>query len=258
MATTLTESSVGGYTEDGIRGTSVFLWSSREKGDVLAEKTFFILFYTSLFLCYMDCFPDWLKRRTSQTYGPGIQEPIPYPVSLIQAGIQSQDNPNTNSQNITDSFLQNYVKALPASTIGTTIIHVIPNNMYDTIDIVAIDMGHTVEVPAFLSFDRPGRLNSPATEIIDQIPEVLLCVNAATVTPTFVGGINQFDLSSLPNFISTGTTAAAYYTCLHYQTVKTNRPFYVWFGMSITGGGSFDPAPNPGALIKISWQVMGR
>jgi len=196
-----------------------------------------------------DCFPNWLKRRNVSRYGPQIEDSVPYPVYQVQPAAISADNPNFTSIGANDSFFNPYAGVIATANIGTTVYQIMPANLYDTIDIVAEDLSHALYIPIFLGFDRPGRL----TTFVQDGQEVN--IYAANAVDTTIAG---FDRSSMFNYLSVGTPQTPWYSCLHYDTLRTNRTFYVWFGQEIATGGNFDPAPAVGAAFKIAWQTKGR
>lgn len=210
-----------------------------------------------------DCFPQWLKNRSRDLFGPQIQDAIPYPVYIAQPPQVDASNPNVSSAEINDSYFNQYagVVASAANAIGLTVYHVNPNNLYDTIDIVALDLGHTVTVPIFLSFIRPGRIVTETPTDSGLSNEVLVAA-CNPITATLAG----FDISSIHNFsgfpqqTANGATINNWYSCLHYESLRTNKPFYVWFGYGTdtNPAHNFDTAPATGAAFKISWQTKGR
>lgn len=192
-----------------------------------------------------ECWPGWLERDTVARLGPGISDVIPYPVYQVQPPVISQENPNGNNLNLNDAFFQCASGIIAGGSVGTTIIHVMPNNVYDTILIMALDTARTVPVPIFLSMDRPGRIT---TETAQQgNPEVSVCV-ATTMT----AALAALDVSSLPTCVQIGQPSTILpYSSLVFSSARSNRSFYLWFGDSVV------PAPT-NAAFKASWLTQGR
>jgi hypothetical protein len=205
-----------------------------------------------------DCWPDWLRRRSNQVFGPGIEDAIPYPVYQVQPPVVSSDNPNVTSSSITPaSVKQSYSHAVATANLDTTIFQINPNNVYDTITCVAFDLNGTLSVPIFLSFDKPGRTNQGI--YVPDGPEAAIWTGCALLVQTVAG----FDLSSLPNWVDENVPPQANqtpYSALYFTTPCTNQPFYLWFnnGTGAVNHPSYDGAPTPGIVFKASWFVRGR
>ncbi len=219
-----------------------------------------------------DCFPPWLQRKTSQQIGPNFPDTISYPVYQDQPSVISADNPNSRSAHVTESFYQSAASQISMDVIDLRLVHVMPNNVYDTINITCFTSPGPAAggsgrimlpaLPIFFSMDRPhGRIVSET--MIGSSQEAFLAVATA---------FDPVDPSALPTCIQMPNNLLGYtnggvilntlgysYTNLVIQTVKTNRPFYFWFSDSIlqlppTLAGPIIPKEN----FKVSWYVQGR
>jgi hypothetical protein len=212
------------------------------------------------------CFPNWLTRMSVQRYGPnGLDNIIPYPVYQVSPPTYSADNANSNSVVKNDAYYQSAAAQIDVAVIDTRIVHIVPNNVYDTINITAfVSPGATagpprtppIGVPLFFSYDRPGRIliETPLAGAVEAF-----VATARVLDPT--------DPSSYPTCIDMPqvmlnlalTAPAAIYTNFLYQTVKTDRAFYFWFGDGIstlpatTGIGGAETMIN----WKATWYVRG-
>jgi hypothetical protein len=208
------------------------------------------------------CWPEWLTRRNRERFGPEYGSDVPYPVYQVQPSILSADNPNATTQGVNEAFFQGAAGRVAIANLDTTIIHVMPKNVYDTINIVCFTSPASAAgpprlpaltgTPVFFSLDKPGRI---ASEVKLSASEEVFVATASVFSPT--------DFSSYPSCIQspnvtpeeTLTNATAIYTSFLYPTVKTNRPFYFWFGDGING---LPVAPATHVNFKVSWYVQGR
>ena len=210
------------------------------------------------------CWPEWLTRRNRDRFGPEYGSDVPYPVYQVQPSILSADNSNTSSQGKNDAYFQGVASTIALANIDTTIIHIMPNNVYDTISIVAFPFPDqtpnananlrvpSFSVPIFFSMDRPGRIT---TETQIQGSQEAMLASASVFSP--------IDPSSFPTCIQVPQTQlnqalnapSAVYTNFLYPTVKTDRPFYFWFGDGIN---TLPAAAITGIAFKASWYVQGR
>lgn len=207
------------------------------------------------------CWPEWLTRRNRDRYGPEYGSDVPYPVFQVQPAVISADNANVSSQVVNEAFFQSVASQIAVGNLDTTIIHVMPMNVYDTINIVCFTSPVSVAgppripsigTPIFFSLDKPGRITS---EVQLQGSQEAFVATATAFNPT--------DPSSFPSCIQQPTVstnpalnaATGIYTNFLYPTVKTNRPFYVWFADGIN---TIPPAPATEVNFKISWYVQGR
>jgi hypothetical protein len=206
------------------------------------------------------CWPEWLTRRNVQRFGPDFQGDIPYPIYQVQPAVLSADNPNTNAQVINDSFYQSAVGQILVSASPTTIVHIMPNNTYDTISIMAFtspafaagpptipDIG----VPIYFSFDRPGRI---VTEQPQQGSPEFQIATANAFDPGDPSGFPTCIVMPQVMLNRALTAPAAIYSSFQFPSVKTNRPFYFWFNDGIATPPQTATAIN----FKASWYVQGR
>lgn len=207
-----------------------------------------------------DCFPPWLKRQVRDAIGPPIPDPLSYPVYQVQPGVLSQSNPNGNQGGllVSDSFFQSFANRIASANVATSVVEVFPNNVYDTVIIVAFDDALTGAklVPIFFSLDKPGRVNAgtmTASSVTWPNPQTE--VNLWTT-----GVFDPSDFSGYPNCVIGQQVGLTNYSTQFFDSVKTNRPFYVWFSDNdgTGGGGHRTPLPAGNAAFKISWYVRGR
>lgn len=198
-----------------------------------------------------DCFPPWLQRNTSRRLGPTIDEAIPYPVYQEQEAILSDDNPNSPSLNISDSYFKSIAGTIITGQVATRIIEIIPRDLYDTVVIMAFDNNPIVAnkrgFPIFLSMDRPGRIVT--ADLIAGNPEAKLCISTAFDAADFSSYPTAIAVSQLFQIAGANAVIA---TNLTYPTPKTNRPFYVWFSDTTPPGNTIAVA------FKITWYLQGR
>jgi hypothetical protein len=206
-----------------------------------------------------QCFPDWLIRDSVQRYGPGYTNIIPYPVFIAQNPIYSANNGNSNSVFKNNAYYQSAAGQIAVANVATSIVEIVPNNVYDTIDIIAfVSPGAppALGVPIFFSMDKPGRATNGAAikTPIQSSVEAFLYTGTAAFDPADPSGYPT--CIQLPQvMLNLGLTApAAIYTNFLYSTVLTDRPFYLWFNDGIA------TAPAGGTTInfKTSWYVTGR
>lgn len=210
------------------------------------------------------CWPDWLTRKTRDRFGPEYGSDIPYPVYQVQPSILSANNSNTSTQGKNDAYFQSVASQILLGNLDTEIIHVMPNTVYDTISIIAFpfpdqtpNVNANLRVPSFstpifFSMDRPGRITTEA--LIQGSQEAFLAT--ATV-------FNPNDPSSFPTCITLPgeqlnqalNAPSAAYTNFLFPTVKTDRPFYFWFGDGIN---TLPAAAITGICFKATWYVQGR
>lgn len=214
-----------------------------------------------------DCFPDWLKRKSSQQIGPNFQDVIPYPVYQEQPPVISSENPNSRSAHVNDSFYQSAAGQIAMNLVDTRLIHVMPNNVYDTINVIGFTSpvaaagpprsAMSPALPVFFSMDRPGRIITEA-QIGGSQEAFLATCNAFDPTivsdyPTCIQMPNNLLGYSAAGVIL--TTLAYSYTNLIIQTVKTNRPFFFWFSDALA---ILPLTANAIQNFKVSWWVQGR
>lgn len=210
----------------------------------------------------MDCFPRWLQRITAQRYGPNFQGDIPYPVYQVQPAVLDANNPVSSSIMADDAFYQSVSGQIALNVLPNRIVHIQPMNVFDTITVCAFSAPAgavgpptvpDIAPPIFFSFDKPGRITSEAP--------IQGSVEA------FLGTANAFDpndFSSYPNCVIVPPTElngalnkiAVAYTTAFIETVKTNRPFYVWFNDGIATPPNGTSATE--VCFKIAWYVQGR
>jgi len=202
----------------------------------------------------MDCWPDWLKRRSDEVFGPGIQPFVAYPVFQLQPPIIDANNPN-QSTNPVNAFFQSTAGLIATANVGTRILHVMPATVYDCFYITVFDDHNSVSnndalnfpVPIFVSFDRPGRIVSEVSANGNNKEVMLATANAySSADPT-----NTPNQIYLPNPYS-GTAKVNYYNSVVIEGPRTNRPFYIWFNDGIA------QAPTGNCVYKVSWFTRGR
>ena len=212
----------------------------------------------------MECWPKWLTRHNNQTYGPNFSEPIPYPVFQQQQAVLSADNANQSSVSVADAYYQTASSRILLANLDTTIVHIMPNNAYDTINIVSFTSPVSAAgpprlpglgTPLFFSMDKPGRYRAETPLGGSQ--------EAFMSDPTQTLAFDPADPSSYPTCIQLPNSyanlalnaQAGIYTNFSYATIKTNRPFYFWFGDGIN---TLPVAPVTHVNFKVSWFVQGR
>lgn len=199
-----------------------------------------------------DCFPDWLRRRSGQLYGPDITPYEAYPIYQVQPAIISSENSNTQRAGQENAFYQYTAGTISAVNTPLRIVHVQPNAVFDCVSVLAFDDhvpsadATNIPVPIFFSWDRPSRIQ---TEVLmagsrDAFLATALAFASANVSdiPTAV-----FLASPFANINN-----AVYYNSVTVEAPRTNRPFYVWFNDGIA------QKPTGNAVFKIQWFTRGR
>ncbi len=221
-----------------------------------------------------DCFPPWLRRRTAGRYGPQFEDTLSYPIHQVQPTILDANNPNTNSVEIGEAsnanFAGQFAPGASPNGIQNRIIHVMPNNAYDTIYILAFDSNPTVAssvlVPIFLSFNPPSRPVPvgppiPLTEVLLQGNQEIGIITCNPFSATSGSGanlsvnVNDFPaMTGFQSYISPAPVTVVPYSFMQFDSQKTNRPFWVWFSDNLTAVPTAPGAAN----FKISWFTRGR
>lgn len=212
------------------------------------------------------CFPKWLQRRSVNTYGPGFEDPVPYPVYQKPPTTFDTNNANQSRQTVGDAYYdQNFTSRIAIANLDTTIIEVMPQQAYDTIAIICFPSPVEAAgpprlpglgVPVFFSFTRPGRITGSTPAAGSQ--EAFICA-ARAFSADFTDGSSYPMCVRAPDVYpnTTFNAEAGPYTNFLLPTVKTNRPFYFWFADSI------NTIPSGGTNVthynfKASWYVQGR